>query len=174
MSPFNSTDEFLKNKYFLTQQQEGIKKQIIDRPGNNNKANFFAVIGGAGTGKTLLTYDIAKTMISDGKKVLLIHCGQLNDGHNKLNAIQNWEIIPIKHYSNYDLGAYGLVIVDEAQRLYSGQLDDIKQKILQMNGNCIFSYDKLQTLSAQEEVRNTGQAINSIPSINQYKLSEKV
>jgi len=43
-----------------------------------------------------------------------------------------------------------------------------------MNGNCIFSYDKLQTLAIWEDSRNPEEKITKIPSIIQYKLSEKI
>ncbi len=174
VSPFNSTEKFIENKYFLTQQQETAKRKIIDILGDNNKANFFAVIGGAGTGKTLLTYDIAKKIINDGKKVLLIHCGCLNNGHIKLNSIPNWNIIPVKSYRGYNLSDYNLIIIDEAQRMYPKQMDTIVEEILSNNGNCIFSYDKLQTLSTWEAQRNVEEKINNITSIVQYKLSEKI
>ena len=174
VSPFNSTEKFIENKYFLTQQQELAKKQIIDRLRDNSKANFFAVIGGAGTGKTLLIYDIAKEMINKGKKVLLIHCGYLNNGHIKLNTLSNWIIVPVKSYCYYNLSDYDLVIIDEAQRMYANQIDDIVTKNLSFTGNSIFSYDKLQTLSTWEEKTNIAEKINSIPSITQYKLSEKI
>lgn len=174
VSPFNSTEKFIENKYFLTQQQELAKKQIIDRLKANSKANFFSVIGGAGTGKTLLIYDIAKEIINEGKKVLLIHCGYLNNGHIKLNTLSNWKIVPVKSYIHYNLSDYDLVIIDEAQRMYANQIDDIVTKNLSFTGNCIFSYDKLQTLSTWEEKTNIAEKINSIPSITQYKLSEKI
>ena len=174
VSPFNSTEKFIGNKYFLTQQQELVKKEIINSLGDNTKVNLFAVIGGAGTGKTLLIYDIAKQILKEGKKVLLIHCGNLNRGHDKLNIINDWKIVPIKLYSSHDLSDYDLIIIDEAQRINEEQLKDIVKRILLINGNLIFSYDKLQTLAIWEESRNIEEKINSIPSIIEYKLSEKI
>lgn len=174
VSPFNSTENFIENKYFLTHQQESVKVKIIDVLEDNTKANFFAVIGGAGTGKTLLTYDIAKEILKNAEKVLVIHCGYLNNGQNILNSKYNWKIIEIKHYKNYKLSDYDLIIVDEAQRIYSNQLEDIVKKIEKNNGNCIFSYDKVQILSTWEEKNNIDNQINKIPSIKSYKLSEKI
>lgn len=174
VSPFNSTEKFIENKYFLTQQQESVKKQILDKLSDNSKANFLAVIGGAGTGKTLLTYDIAKQMITDGKRVLLIHCGNLNYGHDKLNTVNNWKIVAIKSYSNFDLSDYDLIVIDESQRIYENQLENIIKEISNINGNCIFSYDKIQTLATWEAERNVEQQINNILSIVKYKLSEKI
>ncbi|WP_455756313.1 DNA/RNA helicase domain-containing protein [Sulfurimonas sp.] len=174
VSPFNSTECFIEKKYFLTHQQELVKGKILDALKDTTKANFFAVTGGAGTGKTLLTYDIAKEVIDDRKKVLIVHCGYLNNGHIKLNTMNNWVIVPIKHYSSYNFSDYDLIVIDEAQRMYSTQIDDIVVKNLAINGNCIFSYDKLQTLATWENSKNIEEKINNISSIAQYQLSEKI
>ncbi len=174
VSPFNSTKKFIENKYFLTHQQESIKTNIVKITKDNTKANFFAVTGDAGTGKTLLTYDIAKEVINSDKKVLIIHCGQLNKGHEKLNSKDNWKIIPIKSYNASNLDDYDLVIVDEAQRIYPKQLEDIVKNIQDNKGKCIFSYDKAQTLHITEVRRDIGEKISQITSILKYKLSETI
>ena len=62
VSPFNSTDRFVNKKYFLTQQQEDIKNRIINPEGSKDEQLFFTIKGGAGTGKTLLVYDIAREL----------------------------------------------------------------------------------------------------------------
>lgn len=67
VSPFNSTDKFMNNEYFLTSQQEEIKKNIL-KDISSDGISFVALTGAAGTGKTLLTYDIAKEFIQDRKK----------------------------------------------------------------------------------------------------------
>ena len=73
ISPFNSTDRFINEEYFLTIQQEeickAIQKQLADKT-----TNFIALTGGAGTGKTLLTYHIAKKAIQVGLKYLYALC----------------------------------------------------------------------------------------------------
>ena len=56
ISPFNNTQRFIRDEYFLN----------------------------AGTGKTLLMYDIAKTIQNEGKSPIVIHCGKLNAGHERL------------------------------------------------------------------------------------------
>jgi hypothetical protein len=172
VSPFNSTKKFLAGKYFLTNQQEDIKNQIIDSLKSPKAAKFISIIGSAGTGKTLLTYDIAKHLIGS-RKSLIIHCGQLNDGHTEL--IKNgWVITPIKSYGNHDFSNYDLVIVDEAQRIYPNQLGTIIEKARLAKCCCIFSHDKLQTLANWEEKSDVSAKIGSINQITQYKLSEKI
>ncbi len=174
VSPFNSTDKFINNEYFLTNHQEYIKNNIVNALNNNNAANFLSVTGSAGTGKTLLIYDIAKTIIANKNKPLIIHCGYLNGGQHKLNSNHGWEIIPIKSSKNYDLSNYDVVIIDEAQRIYSSQLKNIIETIKTTNGNCIFSYDKSQTLANWEERRNIDGEINKLSSIVAYNLSDKI
>lgn len=173
VSPFNSTDKFLANNYFLTSQQENIKSKITQTLTEATKYTFIAVTGSAGTGKTLLIYDIFKNLKKDKKKPLIIHCGYLNNGQNTLKT-HGWEIIPIKSAKHYDLSKYGAVIIDEAQRIYSSQFERIVEQIKSTSGFCIFSYDKLQTLSNLEESNDIDTRINDIENIIKYKLSEKI
>jgi len=174
VSPFNSTEKFINNEYFLTTHQESIKNDILKQVSSNKGANFIALTGSAGTGKTLLTYDIAKEFLEQGKKVLIIHCGYLNDGQNKLNDQYGWSIISIRAYDSYDLSNYDLIIIDEVQRIYPNQFEEIVQKIEDISGNCIFSYDKVQTLSSWEENNDIPSKIESIQNLKKYKLTEKI
>lgn len=174
VSPFNSTERFIKNEYFLTKQQETVKSQILRTIEDNRTASFISITGSAGTGKTLLTYDIAKELKQTDKKALIIHCGYLNSGQIKLKTDYGWDIIPIKQYALFDLADYDAVIIDETQRIYPKQLEDIVNKIQINNGKCIFSYDKSQTLAKWEENNNIDQLINNIDSIIPYELSEKI
>lgn len=173
VSPFNSTKKFLAGGYFLTQQQEDVKFKILGSLKPPKVARFISIIGGAGTGKTLLTYDIARSRMEGGGKPLIIHCGQLNDGH--LELIENgWVIVPIKAYSTLGLENFDLVIIDEAQRIQQKQLDSIIEKARLASCCCIFSHDKRQTLSRLEEKTDISAKIASIGLIVEYKLSEKI
>ncbi len=73
ISPFNTTNKFIEGKYFLTKHQEIIKNEIIKAIETNNQKKIFSISGTAGTGKTLLTYDIAKELHNIGKDVTIIH-----------------------------------------------------------------------------------------------------
>jgi Cdc6-like AAA superfamily ATPase len=173
VSPFNSTNKFLKNKYFLTHQQEEVKSNVIKIFKGDTTANFISIRGSAGTGKTLLIYDIVKEIRASRKKPLIVHCGYLNSGQEELK-INGWKIIPIKNINSYELSNYDAIFIDEAQRIYPDQLTEIVDKIKSINGNCIFSYDKLQTLANWEEKRDIDAKINNIDSIITYRLSEKI
>lgn len=173
VSPFNSTQKFLDGLYFLTHQQEEINKEITGSLLAGKSAKFISVMGSAGTGKTLLVYDLVRQVMEDGGNPFIIHCGQLNDGHYELRE-NGWKIVPIKGYANYDLADYDLIVIDEAQRIDPDQLKDIVEKVKSAKRCCIFSHDKLQTLAAWEEKRGISEKINSIPAISKYELSEKI
>lgn len=173
ISPFNATDRFLNEKYFLTKQQEKIKNEILNQLDSHIEFKFISIEGRAGTGKTLLTYDVAKSILGRGEKALIIHCGQLNQGHEELIK-NNWSILTVKHIGSYDFKKYTLIIVDEAQRIYSEQLEKIILEVKLANNICIFSHDERQTLSVYEKNRNSSKKINQIPAVVRYKLTEKI
>lgn len=173
VSPFNSTAKFLEGQYFLTHQQEDFKVQILNSINAAAGVSFTAITGSAGTGKTLLTFDIAKHLLASGMKALIIHCGQLNDGHRALIAA-GWVICPIKSYKTHDIAAFDAIFIDEAQRIYQNQLDDIVAAANSAKCACIFSYDKIQTLASWEARNDTAGKIDAIASIARYKLSEKI
>jgi len=173
VSPFNSTRKFLAGEYFLTHQQEQFKSEILSSISAAIGTIFVGITGSAGTGKTLLTFDIAKHLYAKKKNVLIIHCGQLNEGHRALIK-QGWQISSIKNHQNYDLDLVDLLIIDEAQRIQKSQLDNIVERVMLAKCICIFSYDKVQTLSAWEEKDDMAGKISAISSINIYKLSEKI
>ncbi|HDR9122260.1 TPA: DUF2075 domain-containing protein [Burkholderia vietnamiensis] len=173
VSPFNSTEKFINGQYFLTHQQEDIKDQVINLLCEKKAPTFVSIMGGAGTGKTLLIYDIAKRVMSADGKPLVIHCGQLNAGHMELMRL-GWKIVAIKDYAKHDFANHDLIIVDEAQRIKGVQLVDIAEKVRAANGFCIFSHDKQQTLADWEARDGISEKINSIEPIVQYTLSEKI
>lgn len=168
ISPFNSTDEFLNSNYFLTEQQEEIKEKI--RKLLDNKSGvFISLTGAAGTGKTLLTYDIAKKYHTK-----ILHCAQLNEGQQELNSEHNWEILPTKYGIDEDFSSYNLIIVDEAQRALPDQIKRLKQKIQESGVNCIFSYDKKQWLSNKELDNDVTKYIEKLSDKKTFKLTQKI
>lgn len=172
VSPFNSTQEFIKGKYFLTQQQERIKKEVLSKL-ESPEHSIISVKGKAGTGKTLLTYDIAKE-VSNKKETLIVHIGYLNDGQISLRDDYGWNIIPAKILSQQDLSKYYLIIVDEAQRIYPTQLEYIIKIVKETSKNLIFSYDPQQTLRTWEINNNIEEKIESQLTIKAFELTTKI
>jgi hypothetical protein len=171
VSPFNSTAKFVAGQYFLTGQQESIKKQIFTNIAGSS-SSVISLTGGAGTGKTLLTYDIVKSL-KGTMQAIVVHCGQLNDGHDRLVSL-GWSIVSIRDFKNYDLTNIDLVVVDETQRIYSNQFDKLVADAALKNTHCIFSYDRQQTLSASESRMDIESKINAIGGIYKYSLSDKI
>lgn len=182
ISPLNMPKEFLEGRYFLTQQQEMIKKSICESLSDENSCtSYWGITGIAGTGKTLIMYDLAKEMSKNGK-VLLIHCGILSDGHRMLNdMMENVDIISGNDICRSSFGEkksvqdrYQFLLVDEAQRMFENALEFIKS----VTGNgiriCVFSYDYFQILSKTEQRRNIPARIATLPGFTELKLSGRI
>lgn len=172
ISPFNSTQEFIKGKYFLTSHQEEIKHEILIEL-DSQTPSIISIKGNAGTGKTLLTYDIAKEVLGK-KEMLIIHCGYLNEGQNILKDDYGWNIIPAKGIMGENLSKYRLIIVDEAQRIYPNQLNHLIEEVKKHSNNIIFSYDGQQTLRKGEINNNVAEKIESVLKAPPYELTNKI
>lgn len=173
ISPFNSSKRFLSSEYFLTAQQDEIKSKIINIFSGGMKAKFISLTGSAGTGKTLLAYDIVADLFNIGGSPLIVHCGNLNNGHRELMSA-GWEIISIKSIDKYDLTKFSMILIDEAQRIRPDQFSRIVEDIQSDNGKCIFSFDKSQTLTNIEEKNDISAKIEGIPEIVGFELKKKI
>ena len=171
VSPFNSPEKFMSEGYFLTVQQEQIYKEIQTKL-SDTVTNFIALTGGAGKGKTLLTYHIAKETIQRGKKVLILHCAPLNSGHQILMDEYNWSIYMPKYAPNTI--DFDLIIIDEAQRMYPYQFDKYIREVRTLNKKCIFSYDEKQYLRDNEKQYHTKERIEKELLCTPYKLTDKI
>ena len=171
VSPFNSPEKFMSEGYFLTVQQEQIYKEIQTKL-SDTATNFIALTGGAGTGKTLLTYHIAKETIQRGKKVLILHCAPLNSGHQILMDEYNWSIYMPKYAPNTI--DFDLIIIDDAQRMYPYQFDKYIKEVRTLNKKCIFSYDEKQYLRDNEKQYHTKERIEKELLCTPYKLTDKI
>ncbi len=173
VSPFNSSEKFIWGEYFLTNQQEEVKKKVIDLL-YGNESSFISICGKAGTGKTLLTYDVVKQTIKNKLDVLIIHCGKLNSGHYFLMKKFKWDIIAAKSTYGIDFTKYDLIVVDEVQRIYPTQLDHIIDQTKAKNKNCIFSYDAQQCLRKWEINNNISNQIIEKADPVTFELTEKI
>ena len=147
VSPLNHSQKFLEHAYFLTQNQEDSESVIL------------GLTGEAGTGKSLMLYDIARELAQNAP-VLMIHCAsELPVGLSAISRnIRNLDILRPKDLQKQNLSAflepYQYIFTDETQRVYSGLLSQIYQDIRQKHKSAFISFDSRQTLSIQEENQN--------------------
>lgn len=176
VSPFNSTEAFLERRYFLTDQQDTFKEQIINHIQSTVGKDFFGIIGGPGSGKTLLVYDIARSLMESGKKVIIGQGGGLNDGQKLLNG-KGWEIIRTRDLFSvvYDIEKSTLdfsvtirdadvYIIDEAQR--SPDVKSIADFVEKNGKKCIFAIDSKQCMNSEEIERDNEATIRALTGEN--------
>lgn len=84
------------------------------------------------------------------------------------------KIIPIKNLRHENFSSYNVIIVDETQRIYPRQLEEIISNSRENKIICIFSYDKNQTLSMTEENYTTISDIESIADKKSIEFSNKI
>lgn len=153
VSPFNKVERFISGEYFLTTDQAKKKKEILESI-DNNEYLFFCISADAGTGKTLLTYNIAKTYQERGKSVLVLHCATLNEGQLELNKNHGWNVKCVSVLRAPELesviGNPDLIIVDEAHRIRKNQLNALVQYAIEKQIPILFSYDIKQYLKYNE------------------------
>lgn len=178
ISPLNSHQKFMYGDYFLTNQQHDIKKKIVDLILVNDKEYVLGIKGKAGTGKTLLLYDIIKEIAERGENCCLIHSGILCDGHRILSA--KWDNVTIFSAKELNgdgvenLKRYQFIFVDESQRIYSSTFEKIIKEVISESKTVIFAYDYAQSLSITEEERNIPAKLQKIDGFMEYTLSDKI
>lgn len=183
ISPLNTPQEFLNEQYFLTDAQKEIRKDIISDAKKENHHRFWGITGKAGTGKTLLLYDLARNLGKIGT-VCIIHCGIFCDGHYFLkDKLHNVNIMEAKELNLAEeslekviekIKDYKFILVDETQRIYNKSFQLICKVILQYDLIGIFSYDDFQTLSKSEENSRIVKKINELEGFQEKKLKIKI
>ncbi len=174
VSPFNATDDFIADRYFLSPQQDNIEREL-DSVFTNSTSNIVSIEGDAGTGKSLLLYDYAKKLISRNEQPLIVHVAKLNQGHRDLMQEHHFSICEIKDFMEVleNLNNFDIILIDEAQRLKTSQLNKIIDYVLSHKINCVFGYDEKQKLSQKEYENGAVEIINS-NSMKKYTLTHKI
>lgn len=165
ISPFSTVERFVHESYFLTQQQEEIKRRIglfLE----DDEATRASILGGAGTGKTLLTYDLVHSLMQLGRRVLLLHCGALNDGQRRLRDEYGWHIREARQLSL----DYEIIVIDEAQRLGLPEWERLQD----FEGKCIYSLDPKQCFRREELETDMPRRIEDLVGAYSYELTGRI
>lgn len=172
ISPVNNPDKFLKGSYFLTRHQEMIKDSIFSDV-TLGKA-LFGITGAAGTGKSLLVYDMAKDFSKD-YRVCLALCGRKSEGHQVLeNKIKNLFIEDMTGFADKNLSEYECIFVDEAQRMDSADFARVIKWQRKTNGILLFAYDQAQIVSESELRRNIPKRLHSHKGFVEHRLTSRI
>lgn len=176
VSPLNTPEKFIQGEYFLTQAQEQIKRELLEIIDKSFGEEYFHLTGKPGTGKTLLLYDIAKTLSKNGATAI-VHCGKLIEGQSKISdEIDNLDILSVGAFKEEDftLSKYQFILVDETHRIYEQQFNEICESVNKNFQICIFSSDPEQVLSSAEKRRDIVGKIRMLDLQKEFVLSEKI
>ena len=172
ISPFSEPERFCNGQYFLTEHQQQMREKILTGI-RRSSATIWGITGEAGTGKTLLLYDIAKELAVN-YKIGVVHCGKLSEGHERLkNQLEGVEIV--EDIPQTGLSRYDVICVDETQRLAQEELENI----LEAYGSgrikaCIFVYDLKQVLSKSERERNNPGRLRGSFNFQELRLAKTI
>lgn len=176
VSPFKTPSRFIKGEYFLTQAQDQVKKSLLGGVDSAEYGTYFHITGMPGTGKTLLLYDIAKTLAQKGNTVIL-HFGKLTSGQYKIRSeIDNLSILSTEKLGTDEmsLANFTFILADESHRISPLQFDAICRSVRMYGQVCIFSSDPEQVLSTSEKSNDIVSRIEALPLGGTFHLSEKI
>lgn len=167
ISPYNEAHKFINGKYFLNSEQDQVFKSIYK---SDSKADV--ITGGAGTGKSIILFEIAKLYKANGKRPVLVFCGIL-DNYLELKEIYGFDIFQIKSIiDNYEcLEDYDVVLLDEFQRIRSGSYAKLKKLNFK---KVVFCIDQQQTVHKIEVNRDINKILMNDFDIRKHKLSNKI
>ncbi len=195
VSPLNDSQKFLDGHYFLTNHQSQIKASFLRAcaerercapekrcvpekrraPAGGDDTPLYIVYGDAGTGKSLLLYDLARSWRGTGQ-VCVVHCGVLCDGHKVLNEGQErFRIVSAKGLERVDLEGFEALFVDEAQRMWPSQLKYVVDMATANHMPLYLSLDRRQVLSRREETFDVEKAVHDAhQSASIWELSHRI
>ncbi len=176
VSPINDRERFIKGDYFLTDQQRNFKKQFIEYVHGMGPSGF-VLQGGAGTGKTLLLYDIARDMsLNSASPAYIVHCAPLEDVHREFNRNnRKLKIVHVKNAESCSFRGCPFVGIDEAHRIYKDDLESLVEKLTENDVPFMASLDPCQALSKSEVNRDVlSELKRTIPAERCLKLKKKI
>ena len=167
ISPVDAPYKFLQGSYFLTNQQFEFKRKILDvlKEQQGDIPPLIAVSGSAGTGKTLLLFDLALEL-SKKKKVLILLGGKLQEGHRILD--EHLKKVWIRSADDFDTDEdWSYILVDEAGRISADILERLADYAGSAGVPCILAYDPRRLKGSKEQEADI---LRQIGKLNPLKL----
>lgn len=172
VSPISTPEKFINENYFLTTQQEFIKSKLFS---SLEKNTYFKINGEAGTGKTLLLFDIGRTLAKESNCLVVI-CNELLSSHKIIEEnISNFKIINQKQLGDNieQIKQSNFILIDEAQRLNSNSWKLLNEHFDSLKNKIIFSLDEKQVLTKEEINLNNNAFIDKLNPLK-FKLSNRI
>ena len=176
VSPLGTPVKFIAGEYFLTQAQERVKKDLLLDISMVNSYGFYSVTGTSGTGKTLLIYDIARTL-SSRAPALVIYCGKLDEARDELiSSIPSFDVMPMEEVEAdvSRIDGFKFVFIDEAHRLTVDLFNEIVKRTMDNSQICIFSSDPEQVLTRDEKKNHIANKIVGLNLLGRFRLRERI
>ena len=168
ISPYSDIKRFSSSQYFFNIQQEQAEKQL-----KRSDKHLLGLRGGAGTGKSLILFDVAEYFSSNKKyEVLFIFCSKMEkDEIENIDKVVSFKFTDIVNVVDINPEDFDIIIIDESQRLKECQWNDYislldKGKIQKL----ILSVDNSQTLRPEESVLNIEEKLKSISENDKDKI----
>ena len=166
IAPAAMPEKYLQGNYFLTNQQAEFRRRILAElqdAQDDEKQPLITVTGTAGTGKTLLLFDLAMAL-SRRRKVLLLIAGRMQEGHKVINErLRNVTICPAHEFAGTEECAY--LLVDEANRIHDPVMDRIIAYISMKKVPCIMAYDPRQLPDLSEIAAEIDERIEDMSTL---------
>lgn len=145
ISPFSDTARFLQGEYFLTTTQQSVKDDVLYTH-QHHPGTFFLLSAASGTGKTLLLYDIAKTIRSTNNTALC-HPGPLNKSQHRFRSLLGWNIYGLGDVHPAALcSRYRLLLIDDAQHLRHSDLDALASAAQASHTTLLLAFEAIPEL----------------------------
>lgn len=177
ISPLMNREAFLAGQYFLTDQQRETKQSMLKYLEDEGSGGHL-VMGEAGTGKTLLLYDIALTMAKKtGKPALIFHGADLSPEHAAFHReSHDITLLGPQFLMIADVSQYCLVGFDEAHRMHPEDFRRAVQAANDAEVPFLVMLDSKQEMSHREQADDIEKIAKELVPIERHvvTLSKKL
>lgn len=168
ISPYSDIKRFSSSQYFFNIQQKEAENLL-----KKSDKRLLGLRGGAGTGKSLILFDVAEYFSSNLEyKVLFIFCSKMEvDEIMNIDKVVSFKFTDIVNVVNIDLETFDIIIIDESQRLTKSQWDNYISLLDQGKiDKLILSVDNAQTLRPEEKELNIEDKLKKISENDKDKI----